>query len=248
MGYRRCLFAGTLAFVGGLLPVALSAQSYGTTQQVLTVGAASFRGEKLQPVFGADGFLYNPPGMIGGSYSAPLRLPNGAGISRFCAYLRSEEANPSFATVSIRAIRMYPAGPNGTFGGPSVGLYFNSGYSEFCTDVGPPAYLIRNDNDLDSDGNSDHVSYRLSVDLSPGATSGFGGVRIFWNRQVSTPPAQATFGDVSSGHPFFLYIEALSASAITGGCGNGNFCPNGNLTRGQMAVFLAKALGLHWVN
>jgi hypothetical protein len=33
---------------------------------------------------------------------------------------------------------------------------------------------------------------------------------------------------------------------VTGGCGNGNYCPDAPLTRGQMAVFLAKALGLHW--
>ena len=74
----------------------------------------------------------------------------------------------------------------------------------------------------------------------------FGGVRITWRRQVSDPPAQPTFGDVPDTHPFYQYIEALSASGITGGCGNDNYCPNAPLTRGQMAVFLAKALGLHW--
>jgi hypothetical protein len=33
---------------------------------------------------------------------------------------------------------------------------------------------------------------------------------------------------------------------VTAGRGNGNFCPDQPLTRGQMAVFLSKALGLHW--
>ena len=47
-------------------------------------------------------------------------------------------------------------------------------------------------------------------------------------------------------HPFFQYIEALKASGITGGCGGGNYCPGSALTRGQMAVFLSNALGLHW--
>ena len=46
----------------------------------------------------------------------------------------------------------------------------------------------------------------------------------------------------------FPYIEALVASGITAGCGGGNYCPNAGLTRRQMAVFLAKALGLHWPN
>ena len=47
-------------------------------------------------------------------------------------------------------------------------------------------------------------------------------------------------------HPFFQHVEALATSGITAGCGGGNFCPDHPLTRGQMAVFLAKALGLHW--
>jgi hypothetical protein len=41
-------------------------------------------------------------------------------------------------------------------------------------------------------------------------------------------------------------VEAIWASGLTGGCGGGNFCPNNPVTRGQMAVFLAKALGLSW--
>jgi hypothetical protein len=48
--------------------------------------------------------------------------------------------------------------------------------------------------------------------------------------------------------PAFQYIEALFASGITAGCAGGNYCPDAPLTRRQMAVFLAKALGLQWTN
>lgn len=34
-------------------------------------------------------------------------------------------------------------------------------------------------------------------------------------------------------------------SGITAGCGTG-YCPDNPVTRGQMAVFLTKALGLYW--
>jgi hypothetical protein len=71
-------------------------------------------------------------------------------------------------------------------------------------------------------------------------------VEIWWRRVVSDPPPSATFNDVPINHPFFQYVEALAASDITGGCGNGNYCPDNFVTRGQMAVFLSKALGLHW--
>jgi hypothetical protein len=70
--------------------------------------------------------------------------------------------------------------------------------------------------------------------------------RAGWFRQVSPAPAMASFDDVPTTHPFFPFIEALYAAGITGGCGNDNFCPDQPLTRGQMAVFLSVALGLHW--
>lgn len=63
---------------------------------------------------------------------------------------------------------------------------------------------------------------------------------------VSPPPSTATFNDVPTSHPFFQFIEALHASGITGGCQAVPplYCPDNPVTRGQMAVFLAKALGL----
>ena len=74
----------------------------------------------------------------------------------------------------------------------------------------------------------------------------FGWVEVWWRRSVSPAPGSPTFNDVPTNHPFFQFIEALAASGITGGCGPGIYCPDNPVTRGQMAVFLAKALGLHW--
>ena len=83
----------------------------------------------------------------------------------------------------------------------------------------------------------------LSADLQY-----FGYVEVWWRRAVSDPPATPTFGDVPSSHPFYQFIEAFAESGVPAGCGAGNFCPDTPLTRGQMAVFLSKALGLHWSN
>jgi hypothetical protein len=74
----------------------------------------------------------------------------------------------------------------------------------------------------------------------------FGWVEVWWKRSVSPAPFTATFTDVPPVDPGFQYIEALVAAGITGGCGGGQYCPNNPVTRRQMAVFLAKALGLHW--
>jgi len=82
------------------------------------------------------------------------------------------------------------------------------------------------------------------------STSGAGNasvfsIRIYYKLQVSPAPATATFADVPTNFIYFRAIEALAASGITSGCGGGNFCPNQNVTRGELAKFLANALGLH---
>ena len=85
--------------------------------------------------------------------------------------------------------------------------------------------------------------------LTIDGTAGFGAARVWWRRQVSFPsPGAPTFNDVPASDFGFQYIEALASSGITGGCGGGNYSPDANLTRRQMAIFLAKALGLHWTH
>ncbi len=58
-----------------------------------------------------------------------------------------------------------------------------------------------------------------------------------------TPPAAsgAVFGDVPANHWAAAWIEQLAAEGITGGCGNGNYCPSTPVTRDQMAVFLLRS-------
>lgn len=73
------------------------------------------------------------------------------------------------------------------------------------------------------------------------------GAIVGYHLQVS-PPSGQTFADVPPNYPFYKAIQALAASGITSGCGNGNFCPNQPVTRGEMAKFLANALGLRWTN
>ena len=58
------------------------------------------------------------------------------------------------------------------------------------------------------------------------------------------PPCNGDFADVPCPSQFANWIEQLSAEGITGGCGNGNYCPLNPNTRGQMAVFLVKTFNL----
>ncbi|WKZ38736.1 MAG: S-layer homology domain-containing protein [Anaerolineales bacterium] len=59
-----------------------------------------------------------------------------------------------------------------------------------------------------------------------------------------TPPAVGDgtgFNDVPTTHSAAAWIKQLAAEGITGGCGNGNYCPNQAVTRAQMAIFLLRA-------
>lgn len=114
---------------------------------------------------------------------------------------------------------------------PYVGGYFSS------SSVVAPALTF------DTEFNAYAARCRLR-----GGTSDtmLGTFEVVYFLQISAAPVIATFADVPVGAFGFQHVEALAASGITSGCGGGNYCPNQPLTRVQMAVFLAKALGLHW--
>ncbi|MDH3511051.1 MAG: S-layer homology domain-containing protein [Gammaproteobacteria bacterium] len=58
----------------------------------------------------------------------------------------------------------------------------------------------------------------------------------------SPPPATGNvFLDVGAGDFAASFIEQFFLDGITAGCGNNNYCPNAEVTRDQMAVFLLRA-------
>ena len=228
-------------FLGAVLAFASSTtgQSYGPNDQVLTIGSAEFHEVNGQP------FTYHSDsGYAGGgnSFMAPVHLPDGAEITQMCLYFY--DADGSGTDASIFAMKLPAGGQNAglhAVPGGTVIEFVNIGFGTVCTD--PLSYTFHSDADLDGQGVR-HLAHFVSVETDP--TTSFGGVRIVWHRQVSDPPASPTFTDVPGGSFGYQQIEALAASGITGGCGGGNFCPNQTVTRAQMAIFLAKALGLHW--
>jgi len=91
-------------------------------------------------------------------------------------------------------------------------------------------------------------NYQLEVVINGNGTdtTRFLTVRVFYRLQVSPAPAFAFYVDVPNTHPFYQFVEALRVAGITTGCGPFLYCPDDPITRGQMAVFLSKALGLHF--
>jgi hypothetical protein len=58
-----------------------------------------------------------------------------------------------------------------------------------------------------------------------------------------TVSASHQFTDVPTSHTFHTAISRLYGARLTGGCTSTKFCPNANVTRGQMAAFLNRGLG-----
>jgi hypothetical protein len=61
---------------------------------------------------------------------------------------------------------------------------------------------------------------------------------------VPPAPTGTVFSDVPADHWAGAYIEALASEGITGGCGEGIYCPDSPVTRAEMAVFLTSTFDL----
>jgi hypothetical protein len=238
-------FPVAAAMAMALSTVSAAGQSYGTNDQVLTIGAGSLRDRNGFPgALHLDGYIY-PSGA--GDLLAPLPLPAGAELRQLCLYVNDHTSGVA-AEAAIVAVKLVP----GAGGNPQVATVPNSlvsstsdiGYGYYCT--GNIGYTLQNGTDVDGDGSPDNVVYYARVSGGGSDPIGIGAVWLIWGRQVTPAPVSPTFSDVPASDGAFAFVEALASSGITSGCGGGHYCPDATLTRRQMAVFLAKALGLHW--
>ncbi len=218
-------------------------EAFGSGYQTLVIPAAEFTPQGDATCgYAGRGYIYR----TGGTetvFWAPVMLPAGAFVGLSALYLYDDSPTADI-TVSF-----------GAYGFPISGTPYYHPFQAITkdTDVGytyqlfAPNATIRYYADLDDNGSTEATAYRLAVYL-PATDSSlrFGAVELNWMRTISPEPATATFDDVQPGDFGFKHVEALSASGITAGCDATHFCPDAPLTRVQMAVFLAKALGLHW--
>jgi hypothetical protein len=197
---------------------------------------ASFNVRWEAPPFGPSTF-----DSIGNGYMArtsgveplwgALQLPNGAVIDSVTLFVRDDDPNFNGGVFLLR----YQSEPEAS---EVLGSAQTGGTPGITSVTFSPGARIDNSRN----------AYVLLVDMGPSEMVSTRAVRVRWRREVSPPPLTATFSDVTSNHPLFRYVEAIARAGIAGGCGGGAFCPDASLTRGQMAVFLAVALGLYWPN
>ena len=71
-----------------------------------------------------------------------------------------------------------------------------------------------------------------------------GQMALFLTRAFALPPATESYFSDTEGAYYEDAANRLAEAEITMGCGNGKYCGQDSVTRGQMASFLARALGL----
>ena len=81
-------------------------------------------------------------------------------------------------------------------------------------------------------------THTLHVDFVPTDTANYTNA----SKEVSiTVNDHVIFADVPDGYWARPFIEKLYLNQITGGCGGGNYCPNTNVNRAMMAVFVLRS-------
>ncbi len=176
---------------------------------------------------------------------APVRLPSGAKV----IYLELDYYDNSASARTFGSLTKCPWTGSGctyypTSSACGVPGFICSTLAFQSTGVNFVTANLSADNLVVDNFNNQFIA--LAEPNASDGTERVAGMIVGYILQVSPGPGVATFSDVPTGSTYFKFVEALYASGITAGCGGGNFCPNTPVTRGQMAVFLASALGLQW--
>jgi S-layer homology domain len=183
--------------------------------------------------YGSTGFSIRSGGNNSGQ-CANVHLPSGALLEGITTYTVDSDAVKDVSYILFEWDMNTSTSTNpfefSTSGSPGLERVFHA--------IDPPVQI-----------SNDNTAYTLCTFHGVVGVANQNAGATFWYRlQVGPAPGTATFNDVPTSHPFFQFVEALAAAGITGGCGGGNYCPDNPVTRGQMAVFLSKALGLHFPN
>ncbi len=188
-------------------------------------------------------YLTNVAGL---GLEAPIHLPSGALITYVeLDYYDNSAVGEVQAAIGVCGFTgqlciLYVGDQNGCSDAPFAlcsGNAATPGYSYVGTDMSGDAITV--------DNYSNRYVFAVGNTTNDGSTA-LSQIIIGYVLQVSPAPGVATFLDVPTSSPQFQFVEALVAAGITAGCGGNNYCPNNPVTRGQMAVFLAKALGLQF--
>jgi len=169
------------------------------------------------------------------------RLYN-AGITGGCSVTPLNYCPDSTVTRAQMAVFLLKSMHGSSFSPPSVGV--STGFGDVATDYWAAAWIKQ----LAIEGITGGCG---SGNYCPDATVTRAQMAVFLLKAKHgssySPPAVGAgtgFSDVATDYWAAAFIKQLVAEGITSGCGSGNYCPDADVTRAQMAVFLVKTFNL----
>ncbi len=213
----------------------------GTIRSNTWIAAPKFTGKNGTTVpdlnYSSQHFYTSPGSASPAMYFAPLEIEQGLLVDMISCIYNDGSATHDL-TFDLQKVTMDMSAPSASWTSLGSGTSTGSGGIGYKNIVITPNETIQN-----QVGN---IVYQYVIRAEISSDVSFAGCMVFWTRQVSPAPVSATFSDVPTTHPFFRFIQALYSSGITAGCSATEYCPDRTLTRGEMAVFLAKGLGLNY--
>ena len=237
LGVVAALSAGAAALGQERSPAGVRPR-FGTKDRILYhAGFSEFTPERSSMTYDISNVAYDryPTSAGGGTFLALAHIPSGAELVSL--ELDYCDTSTSGNHVSLALYLCDYLGQN-CFA-PQILNSISDGCNFIEADLTSVGYTV--------DNNTSELVLSALINTND-LTNRLVGAYIGYKLQVSPAPGVATFSDVPTTSPQFKFVEALVAAGITAGCGGGNYCPDQPITRGQMAVFLSAALGLHWPN
>ena len=147
------------------------------------------------------------------------------------AYLSTSSSEPGFLTIGADSYQ-FSAGPDSS----PIGALWADGFidvagSTFAADI---QWLL--DEGITSGCSANR--------FCPDASVTRGQMAAFLVRALGLPSTTSDYFTDDAGTTFENDINRLAEAGITRGCTGTTFCPNATVSRGQMAAFLVRALGL----
>ncbi len=164
-------------------------------------------------------------------YAASGGLTQSAVNYKAASYLSTSSTDPGFLTIGPSSYQ-FTAGPSKS----PIGALWASGF----VDIGSSTFQA----DIIWLSESGITSGCAPNYFCPDAAVTRGQMAAFLDRGLALPATSTDFFTDDNGTTFEGNINRLAASGITKGCTATTFCPTGQVTRGQMAAFLVRALAL----
>jgi hypothetical protein len=196
-------------------------------------GLAMGEGEELDLFAAYDGADPTPPATSGNALLRVVVRRSG-GVNVLSAFARRDNGTEAEIPAAVPLANGWRVVELDWAKATAAGL--NNGRLGLWVDGTPRTGLTG----LDNDASSLNYARWGTVNGVDAGTSGTIKLDDFASQRTGYIGPMSVFGDVPSTQTYWGAVQGLYSAEITSGCGGGGYCPNSNVSRAEMAVFLIR--------